>query len=654
MRLKRARIRNFRSIRDLTINFGDQTAILGGNGTGKSSILRAIDRFYGSSNSLERDDFYGRDASEPVDIELTFDRFSPIEREAFAARIYGGEMTVARVFSFGRSSGAYYGSTLRHERFDQIRGLEQANPRRAAYSELRQIGGIYADLPNATSAAQVDAAMAAWEAAHPAELSMGRDDGKFFGFTNVARGALQRSTSFVFIPAVREASADALDGKNSAVGRLMELVVRSAIMQRNEVREWQARITDEFRALTSAERLPELGNLADALSAGLQHFYAEAGVGLAWREVPEFAIPLPNADVNLTDDGFASPVDRQGHGLQRAFILALLRQLSSITATDVDDSTAVDVTPEAAEASIEARLAAQVPNLILAIEEPELYQHPTKQRHFANVLSALSQGILPGSTGNTQVIFASHSPMFVSMARFHEIVLTRRRRIDGDGPKECYVTSSTLDAVALRLEQAFQKPLGTFTAATLAPRLHVLGPELAEGFFANCVVLVEGVDDRAALIGAAKLSGVDFEALGIAILSASGKNNLDRPAAIFLGLGIPCFMMWDCDGVESAQNAAFPRLLDPATALDAKPVTTVGTTFACFTHNLETTLSEEIGADAFERYLATAREEYDLASRADAIKSPAVMSRVLQLAADDDRICTALKAIVEAIVALRG
>lgn len=32
------------------------------------------------------------------------------------------------------------------------------------------------------------------------------------------------------------------------------------------------------------------------------------------------------------------------------------------------------------------------PDLILAIEEPELYQHPTKQRHFARVLDALSSG----------------------------------------------------------------------------------------------------------------------------------------------------------------------------------------------------------------------------------------------------------------------
>ena len=46
MILKRVSVKHFRSIRDVTVDVGSQMAIVGGNGAGKSSVLRAIDRFF--------------------------------------------------------------------------------------------------------------------------------------------------------------------------------------------------------------------------------------------------------------------------------------------------------------------------------------------------------------------------------------------------------------------------------------------------------------------------------------------------------------------------------------------------------------------------------------------------------------------------------
>jgi len=44
MQLERARIKNFRSLRDIEVSFGAHTALIGGNGAGKSSILKAIEK----------------------------------------------------------------------------------------------------------------------------------------------------------------------------------------------------------------------------------------------------------------------------------------------------------------------------------------------------------------------------------------------------------------------------------------------------------------------------------------------------------------------------------------------------------------------------------------------------------------------------------
>ena len=53
MQLERARIKNFRSLRDIEVSFGAHTALIGGNGAGKSSILKAIEKFYSTSKNCQ-------------------------------------------------------------------------------------------------------------------------------------------------------------------------------------------------------------------------------------------------------------------------------------------------------------------------------------------------------------------------------------------------------------------------------------------------------------------------------------------------------------------------------------------------------------------------------------------------------------------------
>jgi hypothetical protein len=390
------------------------------------------------ARQLDPDDFFGRDQSQPVEIELTFGDLTPQELEAFESRVRDGRLVVTRVFDESASSGRYHGSVLQNADFMNIRAQTGATAKRAAYRDLRETSAAYAGLPNAASAGQVEEHLLAWEAQNGAQLTMQRDDGQFFGFQNASRGALQRHTTFVFIPAVREASVDAADGKGSAIGRLLELIVRGAILQRADVQAFRAEMSARYQELVAPENMPELGVLADRLTVDLKGLYREAAVGLAWREVAEFPVPLPVADVLLSDDGFGGPVDRQGHGLQRAFIFTLLQYLARSSA---------EVTEAPAEGGAEAA-PGPAPNLILAIEEPELYQHPTKQRHFAEVLRSLSSGALAGVEGVTQVAFACHSPMFVSLGRANEIRLVRRTDCEDTQFKQCELKALDLAEVA--------------------------------------------------------------------------------------------------------------------------------------------------------------------------------------------------------------
>jgi putative ATP-dependent endonuclease of OLD family len=202
MILKRVRIRNFRSIRDVTLELGAQTAIVGGNGAGKSTVLRAIEKFYSPSAAVELDDFFCRQVNDPIEIELTFTAFNDVEEELFESRIHNDEMTVVRIFdvSGGRASGRYFGVTAQHPAFVSVRGATGAAQQRAEYKLVRDQGGAFAELPSVSKADQIWPAIAGWESNHFGECQLLRDDGQFFGFANVAKGALQKATSFVFMP----------------------------------------------------------------------------------------------------------------------------------------------------------------------------------------------------------------------------------------------------------------------------------------------------------------------------------------------------------------------------------------------------------------------------------------------------------------------
>ncbi|GJE57286.1 ATP-dependent nuclease [Methylobacterium thuringiense] len=651
MQLQRARIKNFRSLRDIDVHFGAHTALIGGNGAGKSSILKAIEKFYSTSKICDADDFFGRNQVQPIEIELTFHQLSEQEALDFEDRVRDGKLVVTRIFDGSASSGRYHGVVPQVPEFVGIRSHTTATAKRAAYNNLRESNPLYAALPNAGSAAAVDQALVNWENDHPDHLVLLLDDGQFFGFQNNSRGKLQRHTSFVFIPAVREASADAADGKTSVIGKLLELLVRSQILKRPDVQAFKKQMSEAYQALVSADNMPELAALAETLTTDLRGLYRDAEVSLNWRDSGEMPIPLPMADVFLKDDGFGAPVDRQGHGLQRAFIFTLLQHLAR---TAVPEAGVVETEAGTADdPPTAAAIVAQAPTLILAIEEPELYQHPTKQRHFAEVLRGLSSGTLPGVQGHTQVIFGSHSPMFISMGRADEIRITRRAPCSDSEFKQCNLLTLDLGNIASKLEKAWGKEEGTFSGQALMPRLHILGAELAEGFFARGVILVEGRSDRAALTAVARMLGVNFEAAGIAILSAEGKANLDRPFVIFRELGIPTFIIWDCDqhlpvGKRSPTiDLALSKLANQDNEIASAPISdNIGTCYGHFGKCLEHKLMEDLTPDVHGECLAAACEPFGIHPNKDTQKIPEVVYQMLFRAKEQGRESNMLKNIV--------
>ena len=642
-------VKNFRSILDEVLPCDELTALVGRNGSGKSSFLSALQLFYDSSASISREDFYAEDISKEIEIAVTFKKLNKEATELFASYIENARLVVVRVFSdpeAGRT-GTYHGMRLQNPEFDGIRRAQGAMKKRQLYNALIS-AAKYSSLSQANSVAIVEVGMSEWEAQNQDKCVRTRDDGQFFGYRQVGQGYLDRFTKFIHVPAVRNAMDDAADRRGTSVNEIMNLVVRSTLATRIEVKEFAKRTQDDYRNIMDPDKIVELKGLATDLTRTLQFYVPNTEVLLQWAELTDIAIPMPQAEIGLMEDEYASRVERTGHGLQRAFIITMLQHLDAARLVGPADTRQFDEDMIEVQGTVQ-----QLPNLVLAIEEPELYQHPSRQRHLASVMLNLATGTIPGVAQDTQVIYSTHSPLFVGLDRFNQIRVLRKSSESEYSARIIKLRKADMDSVADEIWYAAGKPMVKFTGQTLRPRLQsIMTPWMNEGFFADVVVLVEGEADRAAILGFASARGIELDSKGISVIPCSGKDSLDRPLVVFRQLGIATYVVWDGDYDENpSANRKLLRLLDrpeedwPAFVEESS---------ACFKVNLEKTLQDEIGSELYDVWLLEAQEDLGIASKEHAMKSPAIIEQLARKASSDIRISTTVDRILDKIVALAG
>ena len=646
-------LKNFRSILDETLNCENLTALVGVNGSGKSSFLRGLELFYEPTPKIDPDDFYNQDITVEIVISVTFKDLSPEAKELFSSYMEGNMLTVERVFVLdnGKLAWKYHGASLQNPLFQAIRNAldikDRGKTAKDEYERIRALPDIDS-LPEWSTLGAVQDNLKQWEADHSDLCTRQRDDGQFFGFKEVAQGYLGKYTRFLFIPAVRDAYDDSSEGRGSVLTELMDLVVRNTLATNEELKKFKQETQEQYTKIIDPASRNELTTLSNRMTGTLKTYVPDSDVSveLNWLPTSELTIPLPQADVKLIEDGYSSTVVRTGHGLQRAFILTILQHLAL-----AQTAPAVAVNQNKQQEIQEPRL----PDLILGIEEPELYQHPNRQRHLAKIFLNLASGRIPGVAERTQVIYATHSPLFVGIDRIDQIRLFRKISNGVDKPKITKIVSTNLDHVAESIWIADGGPGQRYTRVTLIPRLQaIMTPWMSEGFFANVVVLVEGEDDRAAILGIATALGNDLESNGFSVIPCGGKTSLDRPTVIFQQLGIPVYIIWDGDKGESdAKPEDNHRLLRLMNHPESDWPCLVHDRFTCFENNLETTLCDEIGEKEFSLWLQECQNKFGIQKKKHAIKNPNIITTILQEAQKCGLKSITLENVITKILALK-
>jgi predicted ATP-dependent endonuclease of OLD family len=182
-----------------------------------------------------------------------------------------------------------------------------------------------------------------------------------------------------------------------------------------------------------------------------------------------------------------------------------------------------------------------------------------------------------------------------------------------------------------------------------------------EGFFSDVVVVVEGLSEVGILWKLQDILNKNWSKLGIAIIPAGGKNNLDRPIVIFRGFSIPTYFIFDADsqykgkGKKEGEDDAKKRnhkYLRLAGATEADfPSTKVDTTWAVFSCTIDQELEEALNTENFNNILSKVALELGYKPER-AIKNTDGAMRFIELAYENGHRVPILENIVEKVTLL--
>lgn len=545
MRISVVEISNFRSIKHIRLDVEPYTALIGTNGAGKSAVLYALDWFF-SGGALEPRDVHrsiDRESGETieptpetvVEVAVTFTDLTRRDRERLERYGRGDDATFKRSWSQAAEKDKIVGNALQGPGFADIRVMGKVGEFRPAYKALRETMTELPDLGASPTKDQVVESLIAWEndmANRDKLVSVDTEDAShMFGFTGSS--VIRQCVQMVLVPAATDIS-DQVNGagKGSTLNDLIGTLMNAATTKAKA--EWMEKHSDviaELASSMSASVLDSAGLQSARVNEKLKNLVPNSLVEFT-ATVPDWTpSPAANVRTDVTIDGLRNDVSRQGHGVQRAVLIAMLHAL-------VPDAALVKAGHKMREGEDEDEAAVRLkealgdlPTTLICIEEPEIYQHPIRARAFARVLAELA------GDQNVQVLIATHSPYFTRPDQFAGV---RRFCLSGCETVTCSASLAEVAKIADCTEEQVEKIVQKRLPTTFA-----------EGFFADGAVLLEGDTDVAVLTAIAEKKGQAFDVAGVSLIFVEGKGAIAVPHAIMTQLGVPVYVVADGDGLNA-------------------------------------------------------------------------------------------------------
>lgn len=525
-----ATIENYRAISSVDVSFGEYTAFIGYNGSGKSSILRALDWFF-TGSSLTEEDFHidkkTKRRRERICVEVTLGGLDGSDGNDFGKYSRGETMTLRRVASVDGGQ-KLYGKARYHRDLHDALGHSGIQKIRTEFDRI--IGDKKVPLGEdwrkiSTKKALLEH-LEVWESDPENWKYLDEVDDEeashLKGFAGTS--LVQNQSGYIFIPAAPDLSGEfSTETKESALsillGRLMKDSVDGAIEQWKNT---NSTALDSLEEILRVSTNTDLKEFSSDINSRLVNYVADASLGLELK-LPDWTPKIqPVTQATITQEDMEVPVENTGHGIQRATLLAMLQALAERRTMLYPDGS----THCAGD------------RLIVVIEEPEVYQHPVQARKLATELREAAEA------NSLQVICATHSPYFVfanDLSSTHRVVPSEGGTVLKGGS---FVGQFESDARSGKGDKWFRTSI---TEALFSKSCLIVEGDTDQFIFEN--IKLDTLGD-----GSRRRSLPD---LGISVVNAQGAGSLWPIANLIESFGVPCYVVRDGDSsVERSQRRA--------------------------------------------------------------------------------------------------
>ena len=565
MRFKRIEIKNYRSLEDATVDLDGLTILIGANNAGKTTILDALGLFGDSVRRIGAGDFNDRDR--PVELALTM---SCKEGEmGIPARFcIDGEFTVKKRFylSDGRVALDTLARVMLNSDFGRLRRYMLKSEIKA---EIRRLKQDYSDIPGygrggkAKWLEKFEEYNHGFYLAHPGHPKVREE----YVTWDVHEAPLEHMLDIIYVPSMRDIANDGEASSGSYLARLIAMAIEDSQGRGSDLSAAAGTCVSDYEEYVRVVRGGVIGEINASLAKNSGRYAAGSSITVDVVP-PERVLPSPVPSISIGEGGRAINIGQAGGGTRRVYLMALLETISEIQGRALGGGHAS-----------RARL--------LIIDEPELYQHPQRQRKMLLALVGLA------GDGPVQAICSTHSPYFIDLKQIAGLRLVKKGR-----PTK--ILRTTIDRLMRQVlgPEKSKLPNGPDELRTWLDMNATHW--MTEGFFSKTAVIVEGPGDRNMLLATASAIGADLDRHEISMVPTNGKPKIPHVMRLFIQFKIPTYVVWDLDyrpgsqpgAAQRVRNAGIMKLASGRNDPEYKDLekTEINGEFSCFGDNLPAAL----------------------------------------------------------------
>lgn len=519
MKICKVTIHNWRSIRDLEIDFQDIMIFIGQNNHGKSNILSALLFFFGETGCTELDFKKG---SDDLFVEVEFNDLDDHDKAQFQKYLtIENHIKVRKQITKG-CDFEYHGycempqeNYLKEEKIGDLTSRDKINA-----TPLKDLipttGRVTKEI--------VKEAQEKYIQNNRANLSFHYDlePTNFLGLKTVAQGIFG---NVFFIPAVKNATEEFNTKGKTIFNQLLSNVITEMSSSNQQYIDTKEKISELTQVLNknisdgslNENRPEQITRLEKIIEDELKKWHTTINIEITPPDIDEV---LKVGTSVWVDDGVPTDVVRKGHGLQRALIFALIKAWANISK---------EIKQKEEQFTVEKSKRKASESNYFIFEEPELYLHPQAQRELFYSLKELSQV-------NNQVLLSTHSSSFIDLEMYKSICKVYKTDVN-EGSK---ILQCTEDLFTLTDDQK------NFNIA------YWINPDRGELFFAEKIILVEGPTEKTIIpYLSKKLSLFKYE---YTLIDCGGKDNIKIYIHMLNKFKLPYIAVYDKDN-QTAKNS---------------------------------------------------------------------------------------------------